>query len=97
MSLRKVELEIVIPKKMREKAKEEKCPSQVAAFSDCCKDHGLLMVVKCRKENDALKECLTQWYNNAEFRQQCTDEYLRERAEYRRTGVRKKAMEKYVV
>lgn len=31
----------------------------ISDFTKCCKDSGILMVVKCRKENSALKECLT--------------------------------------
>lgn len=30
------------------------------AFNSCCKESGFLMVFKCREENSALKECLTQ-------------------------------------
>lgn len=34
------------------------CP----AFNSCCKESGFLMVLKCREQNAALKECLTvQW------------------------------------
>ncbi|KAM6088217.1 COX assembly mitochondrial protein homolog isoform 4-T4 [Chlamydotis macqueenii] len=28
------------------------------AFTKCCQETGLLMVVKCRQENTALKDCL---------------------------------------
>lgn len=32
------------------------------AFNHCCKETGFLMLLKCREENSALKECLTlQW------------------------------------
>lgn len=89
-TLRKVEKEVLVAKKMRDKAKEEKCQTQVKAFTKCCVDTGLLMVVKCRKENADLKECLTDWYTNEEFKEQCTEEYLAERSEYRRTGIGKK-------
>lgn len=47
------------------------------------------MVFKCRDENAVLKSCLASWYNNEEFRQLCTEEYLKERSEYRRTGIKK--------
>lgn len=81
---------MLVTQKMRDKAKGEKCVKQVEAFSKCCIDSGFLMVVKCRKENSDLKECLTSWYNNEDFRQDCTEEYLAERSEYRRTGIGKK-------
>uniref|UniRef100_A0A0D9RBD5 COX assembly mitochondrial protein n=1 Tax=Chlorocebus sabaeus TaxID=60711 RepID=A0A0D9RBD5_CHLSB len=56
--LRHVEKDVLIPKIMREKAKE-RCSEQVQDFTKCCKNSGVLMVVKCQKENSALKECLT--------------------------------------
>ncbi|XP_059052589.1 COX assembly mitochondrial protein homolog [Achroia grisella] len=88
-TLRKVEIEVMIPKLMREKAKIEKCPSEVKEFEKCCKDSSIFMVVKCRKENTSLKDCLTKWYHNEDFKKQCTEEYLKERSEYRRTGIKK--------
>ncbi|CAG9788724.1 unnamed protein product [Diatraea saccharalis] len=88
-TLRKVEIEVMIPKIMREKAKTEKCTKEVLDFEKCCKEASLLMVVKCRKQNLALKECLGSWYKNDEFRQQCTEEYLKQRTEYRKTGIKK--------
>ncbi|NP_001140193.1 COX assembly mitochondrial protein homolog [Bombyx mandarina] len=87
--LRKVEIDVMIPKLIREKAKQEKCIEEVAQFEKCCKDASLLMVVKCRSPNAALKDCLSNWYNNEEFKKICTEEYLKERSEYRRTGVKK--------
>ncbi|XP_055457710.1 COX assembly mitochondrial protein homolog isoform X3 [Psammomys obesus] len=56
-------------------------------FTRCCKDSGFLMVVKCRKENSALKDCLTAYYNDPAFYEECKLEYLKEREEFRRTGV----------
>lgn len=48
------------------------------------------MGLKCQKENSALKECLALWYNDADFKAQCTQEYLDERSEYRKTGISKR-------
>ncbi|XP_074261875.1 COX assembly mitochondrial protein homolog isoform X2 [Saimiri boliviensis] len=56
-------------------------------FTKCCKDSGLLMVIKCRKENSALKECLTAYYTDPAFYEECKMEYLKEREEFRRTGI----------
>ncbi|CAG0888491.1 unnamed protein product [Darwinula stevensoni] len=86
-SLRRVEKEVMIPMKLRDRAKAEKCIPQVQDFTKCCKDAGIAMVLKCRKENAALKECLTQWYRDPEFIAECTNQYLEERSEYRRTGI----------
>lgn len=89
-TLRKVELEVLIPKKMRERARKEKCPKEVAEFDKCCKEASYAMVYKCQDVNSALKSCLSGWYSNEEFRQECTTEYLNERSEYRKTGITKK-------
>ncbi|XP_048204545.1 COX assembly mitochondrial protein homolog isoform X1 [Perognathus longimembris pacificus] len=84
--LRHVEKDVLIPKIMREKAKE-RCSGQVEDFTKCCKDTGILMVVKCQKENSALKECLTTYYNDPAFYEECKMEYLKEREKYRNTGI----------
>lgn len=89
-SLRKVEIEVMIPKKMRDIAKVEKCPEEVLKFSECCSKNSLLMVFSCRNENTALKDCLGRWYQDEEFKKRCTNEYLAERSEYRRTGIKQK-------
>ncbi|XP_060036446.1 COX assembly mitochondrial protein homolog isoform X3 [Erinaceus europaeus] len=84
--LRHVEKDVLIPKIMREKARE-RCSEQVQDFTRCCKDSGLLMVVKCQKENASLKECLTSYYNDPAFYEECKMEYLKEREEFRKTGI----------
>ncbi|XP_055464558.1 COX assembly mitochondrial protein homolog [Psammomys obesus] len=81
-----IEKDILIPRMMREKAKK-RCSEQVEDFTRCCKDSGFLMVVKCRKENSALKDCLTAYYNDPAFYEEYKLEYLKEREEFRRTGV----------
>lgn len=75
---------------MRERAKKEKCTEVVGEFEKCCKDSGFSMVWKCQKQNVAMKDCLTEWYRNEQFVQECTDIYLKERSEYRRTGLTQK-------
>ncbi|XP_035773913.1 COX assembly mitochondrial protein homolog [Anopheles albimanus] len=88
--LRKVELEVLIPKIMRERAKTEKCVAEVKAFEDCCKDSGLFMVAKCQTPNDALKACSMRWYQDEQFKRECTEIYLEERKLFRETGLPKK-------
>ncbi|KAJ8915007.1 hypothetical protein NQ315_015981 [Exocentrus adspersus] len=88
--LRKVEKEVMIPKKMRDIAKTEKCAEQVARFTECCKSRHILMTFRCREENAELKKCLTRWYEDEDFKARCTKEYLEERSEYRRTGITQK-------
>ncbi|XP_038051645.1 COX assembly mitochondrial protein homolog isoform X2 [Patiria miniata] len=87
--LRNVEREVLIPKKMRDKAKVQ-CAQYVDAFTKCCQDSGLAMAIKCRKENSELKECVTKYYKDPEFFEMCKQEYLAERAEFRATGITKK-------
>ncbi|XP_078109570.1 COX assembly mitochondrial protein homolog [Sander vitreus] len=84
--LRHVEKDVLIPKMMREKAKE-RCAQKVEAFNHCCKDTGFLMVFKCREENAALKECLTIHYKDPAFFELCKQEYIQEKLEFERTGV----------
>ncbi|CAD5112563.1 DgyrCDS1772 [Dimorphilus gyrociliatus] len=86
--LRVVEKEVVIGKIMK-KVAHERCREVVKAFNECGKNNGLLMPFKCRKENDQMKKCLTRWYQDDEFRAECTQMYLDERSEYRRTGISK--------
>jgi len=76
---------------MRDKAKILKCAPEVQAFSECCKESMIAMVVTCRSQNFNLKACLSKWYSDEEFKKQCTDEYIAERSEYRATGIKKKA------
>ncbi|XP_030053135.1 COX assembly mitochondrial protein homolog [Microcaecilia unicolor] len=90
--LRHVEKDVLIPKIMREKAREL-CSDQVEAFTKCCKETGILMVVKCQEENKALKACLTAYYKDPAFYEECKEEYLKEREEYRRTGIPAKRRE----
>ncbi|XP_046889037.1 COX assembly mitochondrial protein homolog isoform X1 [Hypomesus transpacificus] len=84
--LRHVETDVLIPKMMREKAKE-RCAKKVDAFNHCCKQTGFLMAFKCRNENTALKECLTVYYKDPAFYEECKKEYIRDKLEYERTGI----------
>ncbi|XP_048009565.1 COX assembly mitochondrial protein homolog [Megalobrama amblycephala] len=86
LHLRHVEKDVLIPKMMREKAKE-RCVQHVDAFNLCCKDAGFFMVFKCREENAALKECLTHHYQDPAFFEECKQEYLKEKREFQQTGI----------
>lgn len=88
--LRKVEIEVLIPQKMRDKARDEKCADLVEKFGVCCKREGLMLPFKCRNENNALKACLKKWYEDPDFERMCREEYLNERSKFRETGVWKK-------
>ncbi|KAJ8288276.1 hypothetical protein COCON_G00009350 [Conger conger] len=84
--LRHVELDVLIPKLMREKAKGL-CVEKVEAFNHCCKENGFLMVFKCQEQNAALKECLTTYYKDPAFFEVCKQEYINEKLEFQRTGI----------
>lgn len=88
--LRRVEKEILVPQKMRDKARAEKCADLVEIFGECSKREGLMMPFKCRRENDALKACLKKWYEDPGFQHLCREEYLQERSHFRETGVWRK-------
>ncbi|XP_076654119.1 COX assembly mitochondrial protein homolog [Halictus rubicundus] len=90
-TLRRVEIDVLIPQLMREKARTEKCQTEVQEFSKCCADNNVLMVVKCRNQNSALKSCLTKWYTNEKFKEECTQQYLNERRKFRSTGIPNKS------
>ncbi|XP_066587196.1 COX assembly mitochondrial protein homolog isoform X3 [Prorops nasuta] len=64
-----------------------------SVFSECGKKAGLLLTFKCKKECAAFNECSAKWYTNEEFKEECKQQYLKERAEYRRTGITKKMKE----
>lgn len=85
-----MEKEILIPKIMRDRAKEIKCIEEVKEFETCCKANGVAMVFNCRMQNDVLKTCLARWYTNDHFVKECTEIYLNQRSEYRTTGLTKK-------
>ncbi|KAL5013442.1 hypothetical protein ScPMuIL_007712 [Solemya velum] len=89
LSLRRVESEIMIPQKMKAKAKKL-CHVEIIAFGVCGKDNGFLLPFKCRKEAKQLEICLSGWYENEQFKEECKREYLEERAFYRRTGIKQK-------
>lgn len=75
---------------LRKRAREVKCIPEVAEFEKCAKGSGILMPFKCQGPTDKLKECMKYWFYNDEFINECTNMYLDERSEYRRTGISKK-------
>lgn len=115
-SLRKVEKDVVIMQKVRERTKAEKCQEEwrglqiyfilcfkrlvyrvfqinvvfISAFGDCAKESGLLLPFLCRKENTIMRACSERWYKDENFVKECTEQYLEERSEYRRTGITKR-------
>lgn len=62
----------------------------IVALQECCNKTGLLLVSKCKNENNAMLGCMGRWLNDEQFKAECTNEYLKERTEYRLTGISKK-------
>ncbi|KAF7395611.1 hypothetical protein HZH68_009661 [Vespula germanica] len=89
-TLRKVEIDVLIPQIIRDKTKKEKCVPEVEEFTKCCKENNFMMIFKCRKENNKLKGCLEKWFYDKDFQEECKQIYLQERSEYRRTNIPKK-------
>ena len=75
---------------MRERAKQEKCLPEVQRFTECCKASNILMAYYCREENTQMQDCQTRWYRDKAFHDECKEQYLQERREYRLTGIPKK-------
>lgn len=92
--LRKVEREILIPKLLQQKTKELKCVEEVKEFAACSKRTGIMLPFKCQAVNQVMKECLYKWYKDPEFLKEVTDGYLKQRSEYRRTGIPQKMQRK---
>lgn len=89
-SLRIVEKEVLIPKIMRERAKTDKCLPEVEEFSKCCKANSLLMAYYCREQNTKMQECQAKWYQDEGFQNECKEIYLKDRRDFRLTGIPKK-------
>mmetsp|Transcript_33430 Transcript_33430/g.46694 ORF Transcript_33430/g.46694 Transcript_33430/m.46694 type:complete len:128 (-) Transcript_33430:79-462(-) len=64
--LRKVEVDVVIPKLMK-KAAIKKCDDVVQAFTACCKGRTVSILWACREVNDALDKCLRENMTDHDF------------------------------
>ncbi|KAL9962378.1 hypothetical protein ACROYT_G031474 [Oculina patagonica] len=80
-NLRHVEKEVLIPKIVRERAKA-KCDDLVKAFTQCAKKRTVSVVWACRKENQAMKDCMASYYQDKEIFEECKQEYLKKREEF---------------
>lgn len=85
-TLRKVERDILVLNLVRKRMHEEKCHNEAETLDKCGGEAGLLVGFKCRKERDSLLDCSKKWFYDEDFRQECVEEYLRQRTYYRRTG-----------
>ena len=91
--LRKVERDILIPKKMREIAKA-RCEDYVKEFENCCRGRTVSMVFMCRAQNTAMISCLDREFHDEGLRERCTREYLEKRKKFRDSEEYKKSFQK---
>eukprot|EP00049_Salpingoeca_infusionum_P000953 m.43879 g.43879 ORF g.43879 m.43879 type:complete len:149 (+) comp10802_c0_seq1:301-747(+) len=80
-SLRQVEKTVVIPKMVKAEA-NLRCADEVAAFTECAKSSGLLLVFKCREVNKAMQECIASHCQQADVDEQ-TEIFLEQRRQHR--------------
>mmetsp|Transcript_10362 Transcript_10362/g.26546 ORF Transcript_10362/g.26546 Transcript_10362/m.26546 type:complete len:129 (+) Transcript_10362:314-700(+) len=64
--LRKVEVDVVIPKMMKKEA-IRRCDSAVKAFTECCRGRTISIVWACSEINKQLDECLRKTMTDADF------------------------------
>ncbi|KAI3378429.1 hypothetical protein SNEBB_006524 [Seison nebaliae] len=88
-TLRKVEENVCIPQKMKQMAHEGRCYDEVEEWALCARRTGLYVVFKCRKEVAKMKKCLINAYDDEEFREEAKRQFLEERSDYRRTGIKR--------
>ncbi|XP_052761535.1 COX assembly mitochondrial protein homolog [Mya arenaria] len=90
--LRKVEVEIVY-KKMRETS-ALRCEEESRDFHECMKANpNASFSWRCRKAMQGLKRCQNEWFKKDGFFEEMRDEYIKQRAEFRKTGVCRMAKE----
>ena len=80
--LRRVERDVLIPKKMRE-ISWTRCSEELKEFENCCRGRTVSMVFVCRAQNRAMLDCMNRSFNEEGLRERCTKEYLDERKLYR--------------
>lgn len=85
-TLRIVEREQIIPKRMRKLVKEL-CADKEKEFYECCKRNQWTFWRYCKKERKEAADCEISYFQDPEFVQKCTEDYIVDRSEYRRTGL----------
>lgn len=67
------------------------CKEESRLFAECAKASGLRVVIDCKPQFQKFTECSNRWFNDEEFRQRITNEYLAKRKKFRETGVAEKS------
>lgn len=91
--LRRIEETVLIPNLMKVKAKVI-CKEYLDAFAGCCDGRFVSLAWKCRKEKDALQDCLDRELKKPELFEESKKEYLAKREDfqthYAKTGEKRK-------
>uniref|UniRef100_A0AC35FHY8 COX assembly mitochondrial protein n=1 Tax=Panagrolaimus sp. PS1159 TaxID=55785 RepID=A0AC35FHY8_9BILA len=87
-TLRKIEADVVIPNRMNTKIEKELCHDLFMGLVNCMRhEGGAYGLYKCTEERDVFNACKKEKFLDPKFRQECTEEYIHDRAEARRTGL----------
>ncbi|CAJ0946254.1 unnamed protein product, partial [Mesorhabditis belari] len=90
-SLRKIEADVIIPRRMNEQVERVECHPLYLQLVNCLRQKG--SAVGLRGCQDALEEfnvCKLEKFQDPAYRAQVTNDYLSERSEVRRTGMTEK-------
>eukprot|EP00729_Bicosta_minor_P006715 gene6715-35341_t len=78
--LRRVEIDVLIPKMMKASA-QTACDDQVRAFNECCKGRIVSMVWACRDIHANLDACIREHLTDADFNRE-KELFVRKRNEH---------------
>ncbi|KAI1730602.1 COX assembly mitochondrial protein like protein [Ditylenchus destructor] len=96
-TLRKVEANVLIPDLMNKHQEALECKETFEEFKQCMirenRRNEFLAFQRCKPTQSVYHKCKLQTFQDPEFRQKVTDEYLKDRSEYRRTGLSAKQRE----
>uniref|UniRef100_A0A914D526 COX assembly mitochondrial protein n=1 Tax=Acrobeloides nanus TaxID=290746 RepID=A0A914D526_9BILA len=86
-TLRKIEADILIPDLMDTRIQKYDCHSQLADYVKCSNENGdIIGWFTCRGVLKVYKACKLEKFMDPKVRQEVTEDYLRQRSEYRQTG-----------
>lgn len=85
-SLRIVEKDVLIPKYMKDSARQDKCKAQVELFNDCVRNTEpntwarLMTFRTCKQASDVMMECMNNFFIDENFYKENKARYLRDKA-----------------
>uniref|UniRef100_A0A7I4YDS1 COX assembly mitochondrial protein n=1 Tax=Haemonchus contortus TaxID=6289 RepID=A0A7I4YDS1_HAECO len=97
-TLRRIEADVIIPNRMNAQIEKVECREPYLELVNCMREKGAVKGLKqCRPELDVFNRCKYLKFNDTEFRERMTEQYLQERSEARRTGktARERKLEEY--